>query len=76
MNSKDDTNLNEKTRRKRRRNRTVDHHELPSDEKQTDLWCAQIAGYTQRAFGETQTNPDAQIKVKKICENGKLCTII
>lgn len=57
---KDDLIINDKARQKRRRNRTIDYHKLPSEERNSDLWCAKVAGYTQRAFGDA----DSQLKVK------------
>ena len=48
--TKDDSSIVDKVRRKRRRNRTIDYHDLPNGGE--DLWCGTVAGYTQRAFNE------------------------
>ena len=48
--TKDDSSIVDKVRRKRRRNRTIDYHDLPNGGE--DLWCGTVAGYSQRAFNE------------------------
>ena len=49
--TKDDSSIGDKVRRKRKRNRTIDYHELPSG-GDGDLWCGTVAGYTQRKFND------------------------
>jgi hypothetical protein len=49
--TKDDSTISDKVRRKRKRNRTIDYHELPSGGG-GDLWCGTVAGYTQRKFND------------------------
>ena len=48
--TKDDSSIVDKVRRKRRRNRTIDYHDLPNGGE--GLWCGTVAGYSQRAFNE------------------------